>query len=532
MLFKRIATISISAALTSTIIVKTIPVSELFANSENLYAKIKVLTSVLETIQRSYIEKKDSDELVEDAIRGVIKNLDPHTVYLPADDFKSWNQSFEGYTGIGISFEIIDGPISVMSVIDGSPASISDIQPRDKILRIDDEPTVGLTKEEAAKLLNGPIGASIKLLVKSERWREPKNMRLVRERIVLNSVQQTLMIAPGVGYVKLDRFTSNSSRELDTALKKLKRDGMANLILDLRGNSGGYLNAAVEIADKFIPGGNSIVTTRGRLASSFQEFYSTDENTHKLYPLIILIDHGSASASEIVAGAIQDLDRGLIVGKTSFGKGLVQSQYRFHDGSALLITTARYYTPSGRPIQRNFYNKTKDDYYREAYIEGEQNQEIDAKQTYKTRLGRIVYAEHGIKPDIRIETKENVLSPELRALYFSQKRYLYRFVQKLAARLPDWRDKEDHFIREFRISEEMVDEFLSFVGQHDIALVPPVLGSEDNRNDMKFLLKREMAYMLWGSEARFKVNMERDRQLQGALQHLAEANHLLSMSHL
>ncbi|RMF57351.1 MAG: S41 family peptidase, partial [Calditrichaeota bacterium] len=298
-------------------------VPDLLANSRDLYAKIKVLTSILETVQRVYVEEKDPDELIEDAIKGVLANLDPHTVYLPADDFKNWNQSFEGYSGIGISFEILDGEITVMSVVHGSPADKVGIRAGDKIVAVDGQRMIGVKRENAAASLHGPVGLPVALKVVSDRWRKPREFQLVRERISLESVPYAMMLQHQIGYIKIDRFTSTTSRELERALKRLERQHMVGLILDLRGNSGGYLNAAVDVADKFIPGGNKIVTTRGRLASSYREYFATDEATHPLYPLVVLLDHGAASASEIVAGAIQDLDRGLIVGKTSFGKGLV-----------------------------------------------------------------------------------------------------------------------------------------------------------------------------------------------------------------
>ncbi len=506
-------------------------VTDLLANSEHLYAKIKIFTSVLETIQRSYIEEKESDELLEDALKGVISNLDPHTVFLPADDFKSWNQSFEGYTGIGISFEILRGVVTVMSVMKSSPAEEAGIFAGDKITQINGTSSLGLTKEEAAEQFNGSLGQPVSLTIKSKRWAAPKKIQLIRERILLNSIPYSMMIRPGVGYIAINRFTSTTSRELEDALETLERKGMRSLILDLRGNSGGYLNAAVEVTDKFIPGGNSIVSTRGRLSSSFQEFYSTDEGTHKLRPLIILIDHGSASASEIVAGAIQDLDRGLIAGKTTFGKGLVQSQYRFHDGSALLITTAKYYTPSGRPIQRDFAGKSKDDYYREPYLENSQTQtESSHAKPFKTRLGRIVYGAGGIKPDVQIDTKNNVLSHQVRALYFSEERYFYLFAEILAKKYPHLKRNQTNFINNFIITDRIYYDFAQFIKANNPAFHHATLNTPKNREDAKFLIKRDLAYLLWGNDARFKVNMKRDRQLNVALKHFHEANTLLSMT--
>ncbi|MFQ5648957.1 MAG: S41 family peptidase [bacterium] len=511
---------------------ETSKVPDLLARSEQFYAKIKIFTSILETIQRSYIEKMAPDELLEDAITGVISNLDPHTVYLPADDFKNWSQSFEGYTGIGISFEILRGKITVMSVMSSSPAAEADIHTGDKILKINGKSALGLTREEAIRRLNGPAGLPVNLEVASENWLHAKRIQLIRERIVLESIPFAMMIRPQVGYVKIERFTSTTSRELDDALNTLERQGMRYLILDLRGNSGGYLNAAVEVADKFIPGGNIIVSTRGRLSSSFQQFYSTSEKTHDLYPVVVLVDHGSASASEIVAGAIQDLDRGLIIGKTSFGKGLVQSQYRFHDGSALLITTARYYTPSGRPIQRNFLDKSKDEYYREAYNDTFLTSQValQEKPVFRTLLGRPVYAEGGIKPDYWIENNQNLLSEPLRKLYFSEKRYFYVFAEEFIKRFPGIKSSQEHFIKNFVVTDKIYRDFLEFVKFYEPTLAIYELTNAKDRSDIKFLIKREMGYMLWGRKARFLINLTRDHQLNEAIKYFPKAHELLTLA--
>ncbi|MFQ5602389.1 MAG: S41 family peptidase [bacterium] len=500
--------------------------------SENLYTKVKLFTSILDTIQRAYVEETDADELIENAIKGVVSKLDPHTNYLPADDFKMWNQSFEGYTGIGISFEIIQDKVTVMKVIESGPASKNGIQRGDKIIEINDTSVIGIKKEDFLKKMMGPAGTPINLLVESERWSAPKRKQLIREKILLKSLTQCHLIQNDIGYVKIERFTSKTSTELEKALTKLEAKGMKKLILDLRGNSGGYLNTAIDVTDKFIPGGHKILTTKGRLPSSFQEYYSTSETTHRLVPLVVLIDHGSASAAEIVAGAIQDLDRGLIIGKTSFGKGLVQSQYRFHDGSALLITTARYYTPSGRAIQRDYFEKTKDEYYRAAYDDQKRNQKnnIIAKPAFKTLSGRTVYGGGGITPDIWIDNQENVLSDNLRELYFSEKRFFYAFAKDFIRIHPELKRAKENFIENFQVTKKLYWDFMKYVKSTD-----PYFSLIDfgvDKSDIKFLLKREMAYLLWGSDARFKVNVARDKQLKEAIKYFPNAHVLLSMADL
>ncbi|MFQ5823115.1 MAG: S41 family peptidase [bacterium] len=505
---------------------------KLLAYSENLYSKIKIFTSILETIQRVYIEEKEPDELVEDAIKGMISELDPHTSYLSAEDFKEWNQNFEGYSGIGLSFDIIRKKITVMSVIESGPAAKVGIHQGDKIVEIEGQSVIGIKRDEASKKLMGAVGSSVKINVQRDGWTKPKEFVIIRDRIILHSIPQTLMIQPGIGYIKIERFTATTSTELEQALNLLKSKGMNKLILDLRGNSGGYLNAAIEVTDKFIPGGQKIVYTKGRLSSTYQEYYATSEPTYPLIPLIVLIDHGSASASEIVAGAIQDLDRGLLVGKTSFGKGLVQSQYRFHDGSALLITTAKYYTPSGRPIQRDYFAKSKDEYYREAYNDQLRNIEnnIKEKPAYQTRSGRLVYGDGGITPDIWIESEENILSENLRKLYFSNHRPFYTFAEDLVKKNPYIKSNMIDFINHFVVTDKMYNDFISAVKKTDLDFHK--INFTKDKNNIKFLIKRELAYLLWGREARFRVNILRDTQLQEAMKYFPKANDLLTMAHL
>lgn len=506
----------------------------LFASTKDFYAKIKVFTSLLETINRAYLYERDPEELLESAVKGVISSLDPHTVYLPAGDFNDWNQSFEGYVGIGISFDRIGDHITLMSVLRGGPAEKAGLLPGDRLLSIDGEGLAELKKEHISNRLLGPSGLPVIISVERDSWSHPRDFQLIRRRIQLNSLQEVMMLDHNVGYVKMEKFTGSTGRELDNALLKLRDQGMKELILDLRGNGGGYLHSAVDVADKFIPAGQKIVTTKGRLASSFHEYYSTAHGTEDLYPLIVLIDHGSASAAEIVAGAIQDLDRGLIVGKSSFGKGLVQSQYRFHDGSALLITTAKYFTPSGRPIQRDFFDKTKEEYYRDAYVEREDRDnhlQFDDDRNYRTLAGRTVYAGGGITPDIWVENDENILSEELRALLFSESRVFYSFIEGYLQKYPGLRKvQKDKFVASFAVKDEMFREFCAFVKTS----IPEfrTAAFQENREDISFLLKREMAYLIGGAEWRFKVNSTRDRQLEVAMKQFPKASKLISMAKL
>jgi len=496
---------------------------------DRFYAKIKVFTSILQTISRVYVDETQKSELIDDAIKGVLSKLDPHTVYLPTNDYDNLIQTFDGYAGIGISFDKIGGEFTVMSVLEASPAAKAGLKPGDKIININNQQVSQLTKDETIECLSGPIGSAVNLSVLRDGWNGPRKAKIFREKIVIKSVTPYLMIKPHIGYVKIDRFTSTTSRELEHALNELESKGMSYLILDLRGNSGGYLTAAIDVSDRFIPGGFKIVTIKGRIAQSNQEYYATDIHTHPLYPMAVLIDHGSASAAEIVAGAIQDLDRGLIIGKSSFGKGLIQSQYRFLDGSVLLITTARYYTPSGRPIQRNFMDKTKEEYYQYAYNDQEIKHRTHLHDTvYKTLSGRPVYDHGGITPDIWVENDQNILSENLRSLLFSKNKIFYIFAEKYIRKYPKLKLKPNRFISDFHVTDHIFKQFCTLALQSNPDLTFKALIKD--KPNIKFLIKREMAYMIGGNETRFKVNLERDPVLQEAFRQLPHARQLLARS--
>jgi len=499
---------------------------EVLALGDGLYSKIRIFTQILDTIQRAYVDERDPDELLDDAIKGMLSHLDPHTTFLPADEFENWTQSFEGYSGIGISFDILRDKITVMSVIQGGPSDRIGLRPGDRIVAIDGRSAIGLKRDDVPRRLMGPTGSPVEITVERQGWPRPRRFVLVREHIALKSIPYAYMLDSGIGYIKIDRFTSSTARELDAQLTRLERLGMKRLLLDLRGNGGGYLSAAVDVCDAFLPGGRKIVYTKGRSRSSFQEYYSTDATTHPPYPMVVLIDHATASASEIVAGALQDWDRALIVGRTSFGKGLVQSQYRFADGSALLLTTARFYTPSGRLIQRDYSDKTKEQYYAEAYADHEKlTWRAIHQPSYKTANGRTVRGGGGITPDVWIEETEPPLSEVVRRVLFSDQRYLYTFVVDLATSRPEIKQMGlDSFVRSFEISDRSLARFVSLVRRMGGRFSPAELYRHGD--NLKFLLKRELAYLLWGPRGRFLVNMQRDVELRQALRCFDQAEAL------
>lgn len=514
------------AALSIEILIKPSSIQSVVASAQDLASKVKILVAIVETIQRSYVDETQPDQLVDDAIKGMISGLDPHTTYLPADNFEKWNQHFEGFSGIGITYAIIRQQITVISVLDDGPAQHAGLRPGDRIVAIEGAKVAGLKHDEVPQRLMGSSGSRLEITLDRAGWTSPRRLTLVRDHVHINSIPVSAIIRPGIGYIKIERFASTTGDELDQHIAKLTGDGMEKLVLDLRGNSGGYLSAAVEVADKFLPVGRLIVYTRGRTSSSYQEYTSEDDGNDYFRPLIVMIDHATASASEIVAGALQDWDRALIVGKNSFGKGLVQSQYRFADGSALLMTTAKYFTPSGRLIQRSYANKTKDEYYFEAYDDSLIGEGIpDDSPRYKTAGGRIVYGGGGISPDILVSAKEAVLDEELRRLYFGEQRVFYTYMKDYLERHPEIKLDSERFIRSFEMSDTMLSELAKL--SSDLSVKVSVSCIERNRQLIKFLFKRDLAYLIWGEVARLKINMEKDTQLQEALRRFTEAETIL-----
>ncbi len=494
--------------------------------AQNLYLKTKILTMVLDKVQRYYVDEVDPGQLVEDAIKGMLAGLDPHTVYLTKEDFDKWRVDFEGYHGIGISYDIIRNKITVLTVNEDGPACAAGLLPGDRIIKVNGESVVGIKREEVPLRLMGPAGSTVTITVERQSWDRPRDFTLTRRQITLASVPYAFMLQPEVGYVRIARFTGSTVNELDNALRTLFSQGMKRLILDLRGNSGGYLQAAEQVADRFLPGGKIIVYTRGRISTSRQEFISTDQTTVPVIPMVVLIDHASASGAEIVAGALQDWDRALLVGQTSFGKGLVQTEFPFQDGSALLVTTARYYTPSGRLIQREFARRSREEYFAEA---GSQDQlgpeEEKPRPAYPTSLGRTVYGGGGITPDVLVKPETRQLSAAFRRLFFAQERFFYTFCEAYAASHPELDQNLERYLEEFTPPEQMCTAFLQHVRKSGFAFSDSEF--QQNKADIQLALKRELAFIFWGDVGRYRVSIQSDNQLKVAVEQLPQAERLL-----
>jgi len=367
------------------------------------------LNALLRIIDNQYVDTVNMGELVEEAMPQILSELDPHSSYIPAKDLEAVNADLKGsFSGIGIQFTIQNDTIHVNSVIQGGPSEKVGLMAGDRIVEVDDSAFVGkiVTNSEAMKRLKGEKGSKVKLGVYRPGEKDLLHFTVIRGNIPVKSIDAAYMINEKVGYIKVNKFGETTYPELLIALAKLNQKNCEGLIVDLRGNTGGYMAAAIQMVNEFLPNNRLIVYTQGR-KSPREDYNSNGTGSNQKMPLVVLVDEGSASASEIFAGAIQDNDRGTIVGRRSFGKGLVQQPIEFSDGSAIRLTIARYYTPSGRCIQKP-YEKGKESEYEldllTRYEHGEffsaDSIKQDETEVYHTRLGRPVYGGGGIMPDI------------------------------------------------------------------------------------------------------------------------------------
>ena len=364
---------------------------------------------VLNSINKEYVDSVDMNSLVEGAIPKIVSELDPHSVYIPAEDLQAINDDMEGhFGGIGVQFSIQNDTIMVISVVPDGPSEKIGLQPGDRIVTINDSLFVGtsITNEKVMKTLRGKKGTVVTVGIKRTGSKELFDYKITRGDVPNNSIDAAYQIKPGIGFIKINKFGRTTYNEFIVSVSKLLSKGCESFIIDLRGNTGGYMEAAINIINEFLPRGRLIVYTEGR-SSPRSDAIADGTGTCQTQPLIILTDEWSASASEIVAGAIQDNDRGTIIGRRTFGKGLVQNQFVFADNSALRLTIARYYTPSGRSIQKKYELGKGDEYEMDLttrFEHGEFDSADSIKQgnnpRYLTRIGRTVFGGGGIMPDI------------------------------------------------------------------------------------------------------------------------------------
>ncbi|HTL04053.1 MAG TPA: S41 family peptidase, partial [Vicinamibacterales bacterium] len=377
---------------------------QVLATQDGLPERYNVFTAALNQIDAKYVEKVDSDRLVYGAINGMLSTLDPHSSFMDPKAYAALRERQEGhYYGLGISITVIDGDITVSALFEGSPAYKKGIRRGDVIAKINGEDAKGWTSEQAVVKLRGPRGTPVAVSIRRAGYEKLIDIEVVRDEINIPSVPAEFMLSSDTGYIQLRDFSETTDRELGAALKDLTGKGMKRLLLDIRENPGGPLDQAIKVSNRFLPKGGMIVYTRGRIPNSDQDYRAVENSEYTNIPIVVLANRKSASASEIVTGALQDHDRALVVGETTWGKALVQSIYRLSEGAGLALTTAHYFTPSGRLIQRP-WDETFDEYLSYTMRDQDPNkQHAPSDLKYTVRLGRKVYSGGGIEPDHRVD---------------------------------------------------------------------------------------------------------------------------------
>jgi len=496
--------------------------------TDDLRSQLDLFSQVLFTVQNNYVEQPDNEKLIKGAIDGMLKTLDPHTSFLPKQRAAAMDESFRGdYSGIGVSFDIVENKIVVLSPIEGTPAYRLGIRAGDKIVQVDGKPLKkGLVTDDVFKLLKGPAGTLVEVEIERPGEQDLLHFSIERAKIPIESIPYTYMIKPGVGYVRIVRFAQTTGEELEKAIGTLKSQGMKSLIVDLRQNSGGLLNQAVDVLDQLVPEDRKLVYTRGRIQSSNADYYSTDRrNKWTDGPLVVLVDHGSASASEIVSGAVQDLDRGLVAGLNTFGKGLVQNQVNLSEGK-LLLTVARYYTPSGRGIQRD-YTKFEDqtDYQADAFKEEVPSEStLATRPRFKTAAGRTVYGGGGIYPDVVLHDSPRLSRPEIEMI---TKRVFFDFANEIVIKRNDWKP-EALSKDKFKFDDPQWKKLRDSIAGKGVKMDDSTWTAE--KPFVMLQLRAEIAQQSMGSLERYKINVEEDTQLAKALELFPQAQKLVASS--
>ncbi len=513
-------------------------------SADNIYDQIKKFGDVLSAADKVYVDDVDTGKLTDAAIVGMLNTLDPHSVYIPPKQYEKVQEEFKGkFEGVGIQFRILNDTITVIEPVAGGPSARMGVLSNDRIVKINDSSSIKWTDQQVMHTLRGPKGTRVKISVVRPSVKEILEFVIIRDEIAITSVDAALMITKDVGYIKVNQFKETTHNEMDKALQTLKAEGMNKLILDLRSNGGGYLEEAVRMADEFLDGGTTdnphrIVYTKSRKPEFEESYTAKTGDPYEKLPLIVLIDNASASASEIVAGALQDWDRGLIVGETSFGKGLVQRQYELSDHSAFRLTVARYYTPSGRLIQRSYQGKDKDEYQLEAFQRDEQEgdnleHKRDAKPdtsipVFKTASGRTVLGGGGITPDYIVKSEK--VTGLIQTVW--RKNLFYDFCKNymegpgFVLREKYGKNYED-YKSNYIISNDLMEEFKKFIETKEVKV-----DEKEYSKDLNFLkvrLKAEIAQMIFGLEKWYGVMVEVDNQIQKALTLFPEAEKIAKL---
>ena len=487
------------------------------------------INSLLEFIDYQYVDTINKSELVEKTVTAMLQSLDPHSSYIPAVEFEVSNETLEGnFDGIGVEFNIIRDTIRVINPIEGGPSEKVGIRAGDKLIKVGIENLTGekITNKKVFETLRGKSGTTVNVTIIRNGVKKPMPFKITRAAIPLYSLDAAYMASGDIGYIKINKFAATTYDEYLKAFNDLNKLGMKKLILDLRGNPGGYLNAAVDISDEFLTKGLQIVYTEGK-ANPKKTYRATERGSFEKNNLVVLIDEGSASASEIVAGAIQDNDRGLIIGRRSFGKGLVQDQLQLPDGSAIRLTIARYYTPTGRCIQKP-YSDDKTDYYNEEfdrYQHGEllnaDSIKLDKSKQYKTPEGKIVYGGGGIMPDVFVPLDTAKSNPFLNKVFYAGlvNTFAFEFADKNRSELKKYSNSKT-FINQFKITTAIFEEFYDYCKKQSIEI--GILNKQRTNSALEPYLKALIGKNAYDKDAYYPIINKNDKCIIKAIEELSK----------
>ncbi len=497
---------------------------------------LQKIEDTLFLIDQQYVDEVDYDALSEAAVVSILEKLDPHSVYFTAEQMKVENEQFNaGYEGIGISFELLPGEdgqdtLSVLNVLPGGPSEEIGLQSGDRIMTVDGTSTIGFKTADVQNHLKGPGGSQVTIGVDRPGVSGRLSFTITRDKIPIYTMDAAYMLDGRTGYIRINRFARTTHEELRAAMQTLMAEGMEELVLDLRGNRGGFMDMAVRMADEFLKNGQIIVSQKGRASGSNETFLATRGGLWEDKPVMVLVDGNSASASEIVAGALQDHDRGLIVGRRTFGKGLVQRQYRTRDGGAIRLTMARYYTPSGRLIQTPYEDGDRDDYYAGKADIRQEDGAMNAAEllegiadslTFRTDGGRTVIAGGGIIPDYLVAPDS--LSPFMRAVLGRGlgNEFVRHWIDANGAAFKEaWGSSPDRFVEEYQVDAALQNEVLDWLTTKGLSVegrpIPDDVAegqhqsftAEELKADahlLDALIKGRMATRLWDRSAWFEV---------------------------
>ena len=498
------------------------------------FSKFNKLNDIFNYVLEEYVDSVERDILIDGSLSVIMQELDPHSAYIPSKDLTSINEPLDGnFEGIGIEFVIVKDTVVVLSVIEGGPSKEIGIEAGDRIVEIDGHLVVGVGIEntDVVNILRGSKGTRVDVSIMRRGTTATLEYEIIRGEIPIRSVVVSYMITENIGLIKINRFSAKTYDEYLQAFNALSLNNLQGLILDLRGNPGGYLSAAISLADEFLPDQRLIMYTEGK-SQPRHPYYASPEGKYEDSPLVVLIDQNSASASEIVAGALQDNDRGTIVGRRSFGKGLVQRQYQFPDGSAIRLTIARYYTPTGRCIQRP-YDRGVEEYYYTLYNRVEEASDsmeggyFSDSLKYTTPGGRVVYGGGGILPDVLVEQDTSGNSAYLENIrsHSLMSRFAFHYTDQNRKQLMDF---EDFRIldRHFMATDDVMKEFIIYADSNGVAF--DEAGYENSREHIVRWIKAFVADNLWGNRGLYPILYQDDDDIKEAIR-LLDAQRIVSI---